>query len=368
MTNDESKSSSRILASDDLNLVHPISRRDFVKCSAGTVAGIYLGALGTGYAASDRTFTEYKIEPRVATTLDRMLSFPMSAKVTAKNSGTGLCQTELSQISEYGKYGYGSYAFGSGLPCVQRFDIMPAGYSATSASLTRAHRLLNFFAISDIHITDKEAPNQLIYLQQEDAVHAGNGTSIYSPVMLYTTHVLDAAIQTVNALHKQNPFDFGISLGDTCNCTQLNELRWYLDVIDGKVISPSSGAHLGASTIDYQKPYKAAGLDKSIPWYQVLGNHDHFWLGSIPVDADPSLGIRQAFTSDKVWAAGDILIPHPSKTTFPCLFDTSRLKERLFYMGTLDGSTVHGDIKNAGPVAEFSAPPWSQPIPIVAHC
>ncbi len=161
----------------------------------------------------------------------------------------------------------------------------------------------------------------------------------------------------MNALHKRNPFDFGISLGDTCNCTQFNELRWYLDVIDGKVISPSSGAHRGAATIDYQKPYKAAGLDKSIPWYQVLGNHDHFWLGSIPIDADPSLGIRQAFVSDKVWAAGDILVPNPSKTTFPCLFDTSKLKERLFYMGGLDGSTAHGDIKNAGPVAEFSAPP-----------
>ncbi len=188
MTNDESKSTGRILASDDLNLVHRITRRDFVKCSASTVAGIYVGTLGTGYRALlDHTFTEYKIAPHVATTLERMLSFPIPAKVAAPNSGTGLCQTELSRISEYGKYGYGFYTFGGGLPSVQRFDIMPAGYSATAASLTRVHRLLNFFAISDIHITDKEAPNQLIYLQQEDAVHAGNETSIYSPVMLYTT-------------------------------------------------------------------------------------------------------------------------------------------------------------------------------------
>jgi len=64
--------------------------------------------------------------------------------------------------------------------------------------------------------------------------------------MLYTTHVLDAAVQTINALHKKDPFDFGISLGDTCNSTQYNELRWYIDVLDGKVITPSSGAHLGA--------------------------------------------------------------------------------------------------------------------------
>ncbi|MGB7553576.1 MAG: hypothetical protein WBM04_04335, partial [Candidatus Korobacteraceae bacterium] len=126
MTNDESKSSGRILASDELSLIQRITRRDFVKCSAGTVAGIYIGTLGTGYRALlDHTCTEYKIAPHVTTTLERMLSFPMPAKVAGPNSGTGLCSTELSQISEYSKYGYGSYTFGGGLPYVQRFDIMP---------------------------------------------------------------------------------------------------------------------------------------------------------------------------------------------------------------------------------------------------
>ncbi len=94
-----------------------------------------------------------------------------------------------------------------------------------------------------------------------------------------TPQVLDAAIQTINALHKTMPFDFGLSLGDACNNTQYNELRWFLDTIDGKVITPSSGAHLGASSIDYQKPFQAAGLNPSLLWYQVMGNHDQFWMG-----------------------------------------------------------------------------------------
>ena len=158
----------------------------------------------------------------------------------------------LYEVSKYKQYGYGNWTYGPGLPYDKRLDIMPTTYSGSA--VTKKTKLLNFFTMSDIHITDKESPNQLIYLQR---LHPKLpvGASLYSGIMLYTTHVLDSAVQTVNALHKQNPIDFGISLGDTCNSTQFNELRWYIDVLDGKVITPSSGAHLGADTIDYQKPY-----------------------------------------------------------------------------------------------------------------
>jgi hypothetical protein len=72
--------------------------------------------------------------------------------------------TRLSDISQYSKYGYGNWTAGPGLPSDPRTDIMPAGY--TGAAVTHKAQLLNFFTISDIHITDKESPAQLIYLQQ----------------------------------------------------------------------------------------------------------------------------------------------------------------------------------------------------------
>lgn len=252
----------------------------------------------------------------------------------------------LWDISKYSQYSYGNWTYGPGLPYDKRLDIMPTTYS--SATVTKKTKLLNFFTISDIHITDKESPNQLIYLQR---LHPSLpvGASLYSGIMLYTTHVLDAAVQTANALHnknnKANPFDFGISLGDTCNTTQYNELRWYIDVLDGKVITPSSGAYQGADTIDYQKPYKAAGLDKTIPWYQTLGNHDHFWMGSIPVDHSLRKDLRQSYITDEVFATGDVLR------------DLRKINSRDYYMGVLDGSTPCGDIKYAGPVGNFSSPP-----------
>jgi metallophosphoesterase (TIGR03768 family) len=250
----------------------------------------------------------------------------------------------LEEVSKYNQYGYGTWKDGKGIDDGKRTDIMPAGY--TGAAATRRAKLLNFFAVTDIHITDKESPSQLIYLQQLIDLSKSRApwsfvTSVYSPVMLYTTHVLDAAVQTINALHKREPFDFGISLGDTCNSTQYNELRWYIDVLDGKVIEPSSGAHAGAGAIDYQKPFKAAGLDKTIPWYQALGNHDHFWIGSIPVDDY----LRKSYIGDTVIAMGDVLA------------DPRNISKRDYYMGSLDGSTPYGDIVGAGPVGQFSSAP-----------
>jgi len=249
MGDSDSKQRTSILSSDDLKMVHGVTRREFFKYSAGTAACLYLNALTTG-CGGNASAAAYPIDSTVATTAQRVLSFPMPVKPSAPNSGTGLFPTELPLVSQYGKYGYGNYSYGGPLALVQRFDLMPSGYS--NPAPVRLQRLVNFFAFTDTHITDKEAPNQLIYAQQLDPVYGAPMTSLYSPIMPYTTHVLDAAIQTVNALHKQTPFDFGISLGDTCNNTQYNELRWYIDVIDGKMITPSSGAHLGATSIDYQ--------------------------------------------------------------------------------------------------------------------
>jgi metallophosphoesterase (TIGR03768 family) len=298
------------------------------------------GTLAVGCGGSDASPapapTPYLIDPVVKTTAERMISFRYDL--------TGLAVNEIDKVSKYEDFGYGDWKYvDTGLPVVQRNDLIGDSYTFPAHS----KKLVNFFTFSDIHITDKEAPNQLMLLQEFER-YAINNTSIYSPVMMYTTHVLDAAMQTMNALHKKTPFDFALSLGDTCNSTSYNELRWYMDVIDGKAVTPSSGAHLGADTIDYQKPYQAVGLDKSIPWYQTLGNHDHFMIGSFPVDADPSLGLRASYVADSVWAVGDALIPTIPK--FPVMVDVNQLKTPppLYYMGLIDGSTPLGTVIHTG--------------------
>ncbi len=235
------------------------------------------------------------------------------------------------EVSQYQEYGYGNWHYGPGVDTKKRLDIMADDY--TGASVTPTARLLNFFAITDIHITDEESPVIAIY-----EGYKGGNSSAYSATMLYSTHVLDAVIQTINGIHKQNPVDFGISLGDVINNAQYNELRWYIDVMDGETITPDSGDKddpVPGPYNDYQDEYKAAGLDKSIPWYQTLGNHDNFWVGSYRlIDY-----LTEAYTGEDILLMGD--------------FMTNGIDTRTTYMGSIDGGTPYGDIIGTGPVEDY---------------
>ena len=236
-----------------------------------------------------------------------------------------------SNLPMYAVYGYSSWQWGPGNNPGQQLTNMPAGYPGA----TNASKLLTFFCISDIHITDKECPSQsLITSYQSETGEKGN-SSTYSPVMLRTTQVLDAAIKTANDLNRLMSFDFGMSLGDDCNSSQYNELRWFINVIDGGYITPSSGTNAGATTIDYQMPYQAVGLDPAVPWYAVLGNHDHFWTGALPVTDY----MRQSYTNNVMLLLGSM--------------NDGGVNARKEFMGTIDGSTPDGNVVGAGLVADF---------------
>ena len=241
------------------------------------------------------------------------------------------------ELARYEAAGYGRWSYGPGLPRERRLDLSPAGGGAGPAG---GDRLLRFFTISDIHVTDVQSPAQAIFFG-----YKGFLSSAYSGVMLYTHHVLDAAVRAANALHADDPLDFLISLGDTCNNTQYNELRWYIDVLDGGRVDPDSGARRPGDPprqrAAFLDAYEAAGLDPAVPWYQVRGNHDHFWTGFLRVDDY----LRRHYLGDEILDLGDVFK------------DPRGPDSRGFYMGCLDGRTPCGDIFGIGPVADFDAPP-----------
>jgi metallophosphoesterase (TIGR03768 family) len=354
-----------------------LTRRKFIQYSTALLAGVILPIPLVGCASKDTHWANfdlprYEIDTVVHTTEEQMVAFNMNLSdvppkkwdkppTAPDGKHKGLAIKDLHRVSEYEKRGYGIWSYGSGLPLVPRVEIMRKGYLPSDAE--KRIPLLNFFAMTDIHLTDKEAPNQFIHNQQEDS--SCTNTSIYSPVMVYTPHVFDAALQTANALHEKKNYDFGISLGDVSNTAMYKELRWYIDILDGEKIRPSSGAHLGEDTIDYQKPFQAAGLNKEIPFYQVLGNHDHFLIGSFPIFEDYSnLGLEDSFTDNKIWTVTDFLKADP--TTFPALFNTDTLKKGngkdRYFGGVIDGTTPNGDIIHAeGPIKKGAKTPKVMP-------
>lgn len=265
----------------------------------------------------------------VVTTADRTVT-PVAVPADAP-------KLDATQISEYSQNGYGKWQSSPGLDYQKRLDLMAADYNG--ATTTTGSQLLNFFVMTDIHITDKESPAQAIALRNQGAKY-----SAYSGVMLTSTQVLDAAVQTINNLNKKNKFDFGISLGDAANSTQYNETRWYVDTLDGKNVNPDSGTKndpVPGANNDYQDEFKAAGLDKTIPWYQVIGNHDHFWTGFLPANDY----IKQTMVADKILNLGNPFI------------NPAGVDSRGYYMGSIDGSTKYGTIIGAGAVKDFAANP-----------
>ena len=312
--------------SENLKKNSALTRREFIQYFAGTTTYMSFASFslpGPLFLLTSKQ--RWPIANNVYTTAERqILPVPVSAGAPLINP---------KDLALYTQYNYSSWTVGQGLPCTV--------WETIATKSPNAAHLLSFFTITDIHIADKESPAQPLYYEWSKPYGPTCNSSAYSPVILATTHVLNAAVQTINALHEKSPFDFGISLGDAINNTQYNELRWYIDVLDGRDITPSSGTHIGASTIDYQKPYRAAGLDKSIPWYQVLGNHDQFWMGSCYENAQ----IQAAHISSAIQTSDN--------TDSPC----ESITQTGFYSGVIDGSDPLGPVVKSGPIGDYPVPP-----------
>lgn len=310
-----------------------LSRRDFLKVSSGTLAAASLGSLDLACTSSQAAAQAAPVA--FTTAQQQVLPVPLTPATP---------QINPADVQLYEQYGYSSWRLGPGLPSVPRTELAPAYQGAPVA----AH-LLSFFAITDVHLVDKESPALPLYVGWSapyGPASAGLG-SAYSPTFLATPQVLDAAVRTVNALHAIAPFDFGICLGDATNNNQYNELRWFIDIMDGQPITPSSGAHLGAASVAFQKPFKAAGLDPEIPWYQVIGNHDQFWSGAC---------FENAKTLE-AHVAGTVLDMGAGASAATSIGQTG------FYMGVVDGTDPYGRVILSGPEAAFATPPTVQADP-----
>ncbi|MDP2322595.1 MAG: metallophosphoesterase, partial [Gammaproteobacteria bacterium] len=172
----------------------------------------------------------------------------------------------------------------AGCPALDPPDLTPD----PDAGGTHLVRLVH---ITDPQIVDEESPARSV---RTDGII---GVS-WRPQEDYAIHTLDATLHLINTIHERGgaegrPVDFVVMTGDLADLAQFNELQWFMDTMDGKVVTPDSGVADGAARDRLEArnpklPYAATGLDTAIPWYTCYGNHDALATGNFAIDRGAS--------------------------------------------------------------------------------
>jgi metallophosphoesterase (TIGR03767 family) len=183
---------------------------------------------------------------------------------------------------------------------------------AQSGRADRRTSLVLFHHLSDFRILDEESPARAEW--QDNCPTPV--TDAYRPQESLSVQAAEGIIERANEVKlspvTRQPVQFAIHTGNATDNGQFNELRWFVDLMDGKPVYPDSGAigYQGVQTdspeADYgdllqraQRPFTPEGL--KYPWYAVAGNRDILIQGSV---APGDRASRLAKGAQKIVALG----------------------------------------------------------------
>jgi metallophosphoesterase (TIGR03767 family) len=248
----------------------------------------------------------------------------LAAPLRLVDSPTTLLQT-IKMSSQPVRATYRTLLAGAGEDFVPRFDLL--GRAADEARSTSRRSLYYFAHLSDIHVIDAQTPARMDAIQ---SLAPTLFTDACRPQDTLTVHVLASMVDAVSASQTSSvtgaPLASALSTGDSADNLSHLETRWYIDILDGKDVTPNSGASgvyegpqaWAEATYAYHpedpsgdvygdrgyptvpgmlaaavtNPVQSQGLP--VPWYAVYGNHDATFMGTFR--PDPALF---------AWAVGD---------------------------------------------------------------
>ncbi len=228
--------------------------------------------------------------------------------------------------------GYRHIVLGGGEPSLVRNDLLTSGGPVGTRT-----PLLAFAQFTDMHLIDAQSPARVEFLDRFKDPDSPGASMVpfdasYRPWEMLSTQIAEAMARrvrqfTAGAPVTGRPLDFTISTGDNADNTQMNEVRWHIDLMDGgKQIVPDSGnltrwegvgdakdpddhywhpggrplftkpdryramwGYPGVSNLHNlcRKPFTSTGVGTD--WYSVFGNHDALVQGNVP-----SLGVINA--------------------------------------------------------------------------
>ena len=217
--------------------------------------------------------TEPLGEPALAPVASTLLGtiVPMAARVAIGETG-------LSPVQEIAEMGYRTRGFDQFRRGAAQARVLRTDLGAASAHGVR-RSMAYFVHWSDMQLVDDESPSRLALLNSPDA----NGG--IRPQEAFLPRAVSAMNRTLAALARpERPLMFGVFAGDCADSAQLNELQWFMQVMNGatrvKTDSGDVDDPIPGPDNDPKDAFDATAFPA--PWYFVPGNHDVEVVGVAP--------------------------------------------------------------------------------------
>lgn len=206
----------------------------------------------------------------VPTTVDRTLV----PKGTRQPYTAGNNPSDPLALADYLGRGFGEVDIGPGEP----YKTRAIDGSTPPAPGPNAKRILRFAHTADFQLADDESPTRLAMFDS-----AGSTASAARANDAYLSHMTNATVRTINALHRKDPIAFTLLGGDNADSAQTNEVEWVLGILSGaddlEADSGEDDEIVEGPDNDGKDPFKAEGL--AMPWKWVTGNHDLLVQGNL---------------------------------------------------------------------------------------